>query len=119
MKLKLEHKSQPIKSNSQFFLRMIRYTTFSFILICFSVGIGMIGYHFIADLSWIDSFHMACLILTGMGPIAEMKTDSAKFFSSIFALYSGVAFLTISAVFFSPIIHRILHVLNVDLKDES
>jgi hypothetical protein len=29
-------------------------------------------------------------------------------------LYSGVAFLTISGVFFAPIIHRILHILQVD-----
>lgn len=74
----------------------------------------MIGYHSLTDCSWVDSFHMACLILTGMGPVIEMKTDTAKIFSSLYALYSGVAFLTISGVFFAPIIHRILHILQVD-----
>jgi hypothetical protein len=54
------------------------------------------------------------MILTGMGPIAEMKTDEAKLFSSVYALYSGVTFLSITAVFFTPIIHRLLHVLHVE-----
>ena len=67
-----------------------------------------------AGLEWIDSFHMACLILTGMGPVVEMKTTAAKLFSSFYALYSGVAFLSITAVFLAPIIHRILHILHVE-----
>jgi hypothetical protein len=58
------------------------------------------------------------MILTGMGPVAEMRTDGAKIFSSVFALYSGVAFLSITAVFFAPIVHRLLHILHVE-KDED
>ena len=57
---------------------------------------------------------MACMILTGMGPVAEMPTQGAKIFSSLYALYSGVAFLSITAVLFAPIIHRILHILHVE-----
>jgi hypothetical protein len=67
--------------------------------------------------SFIDAFHMACMILTGMGPVVEMKTTGAKLFSSFYALYSGVAFLSITAVFFAPIIHRVLHILAVDIDD--
>jgi hypothetical protein len=54
------------------------------------------------------------MILTGMGPVVEMKTNGAKLFSSIFALYSGIAFLSITAVFFAPIVHRIMHILHVE-----
>lgn len=57
---------------------------------------------------------MACMILTGMGPIVEMTTPTAKLFSSFYALYSGIAFLSITAVFFAPIIHRLLHILHVE-----
>jgi hypothetical protein len=58
------------------------------------------------------------MILTGMGPVIEMKTATAKLFSSFYALYSGIAFLSITAVFFTPLIHRMLHILHVedDLK---
>lgn len=64
---------------------------------------------------------MACMILTGMGPVVEMTSSSAKLFSSIYALYSGVAFLSITAVFFAPIIHRLLHIMHVetDQKDNE
>ena len=58
------------------------------------------------------------MILTGMGPVVEMTSPTAKIFSSIYALYSGVAFLSITAVFFAPIIHRLLHILHVE-QDEN
>jgi hypothetical protein len=49
-----------------------------------------------------------------MGPVVEMKTVAAKTFSSFYALYSGVAFLSITAVFFAPLVHRLLHILHVE-----
>ncbi len=114
--MKLERKNQALLSIPHFLRRMLRYALFAILLIVVSVLIGMIGYYTLADCSWVDSFHMACLILTGMGPVVEMKTNAAKIFSSLYALYSGVAFLTISGVFFAPIIHRILHILQVDAE---
>jgi hypothetical protein len=54
-----------------------------------------------------------------MGPVTEMKTDVAKLFSSFYALYSGVAFLSITAVFFAPIVHRLLHILQVESNDDE
>jgi hypothetical protein len=59
------------------------------------------------------------MILTGMGPVEEMKSTGAKIFSSLFALYSGVAFLSITAVFFAPIVHRLLHILQVEKNDDD
>ncbi|MBU3677167.1 MAG: hypothetical protein FGM54_08330 [Chitinophagaceae bacterium] len=111
---RFEQKKQALATKHIFAKRVIRFSLFAFALVAFSVGIGTWGYHILASLSWIDSFHMACLILTGMGPVVEMQSNEAKLFSSFYALYSGVAFLTISAVFFAPLIHRLLHILNVD-----
>jgi len=111
--MKFEHRKQKVASFPQFFKRLARYTLFSGILIAFSVAAGVIGYHHFGELSWLDSFHMSCMILTGMGPVIEMKTAGAKLFSSIYALYSGVAFLSITAVFFAPIVHRFLHIFQV------
>ncbi|MEI6313000.1 MAG: hypothetical protein WCP57_12130 [Bacteroidota bacterium] len=116
--MKLEHRNQHLISNQRFLYRLLKYNFFSMLLISFSLGMGMCGYHYIGRISWLDSFHMSSMILTGMGPVAEMKTVSAKIFSSLYALYSGVAFLSITAVFFAPIIHRILHILNIDLEDK-
>ena len=115
--MKLEHRKQKISTIPNFIIRLARYGLFALGLVTISVGIGVVGYHHFGKISWLDSFHMACMILTGMGPVAEMKSATAKIFSSIYALYSGVAFLSITAVFFAPIIHRILHILNVEEID--
>ncbi|MBK6991105.1 MAG: hypothetical protein IPH34_04470 [Chitinophagaceae bacterium] len=117
--MKLENRRQKIAPLPHFVFRLGRYGLFALGLIVFSVLLGTIGYHNFGKISWIDSLHMACMILTGMGPVAEMTTSSAKIFSSIYALYSGVAFLSITAVFFAPIIHRLLHILHVEQDDNE
>jgi hypothetical protein len=117
--MKLEHRKQKIVSFPKFLIRLGRYALFALLLIIFSVLIGTIGYHHFGQLNWLDSFHMSCMILTGMGPVDEMKSDGAKIFSSLFALYSGVAFLSITAVFFAPIVHRLLHILQVERDEDN
>src|SRR4030095_4902327 len=104
--MKLETRRQKVIPLPKFIYRLGRYALFAFLLIVFSVLIGTLGYHHFGKIPWLDSFHMACMILTGMGPVAEMISPTAKIFSSIYALYSGVAFLSITAVFFAPIVHR-------------
>ena len=117
--MKLENRKQKVPPLSHFLFRLGRYALFALGLIIFSVSLGTVGYHHFGQTPWLDSFHMACMILTGMGPVVEMNTSNAKIFSSIYALYSGVAFLSITAVFLSPIIHRLLHILHVEEDDNE
>lgn len=101
----------------RFVKRVFHYFLFSSILIGFSLAIGTIGYHYFAQISWIDSFYNASLILTGMGPVDQMPTDGAKLFASFYALFSGIAFLSTVAIIFAPIAHRLLHILHI--KEEE
>ena len=117
--MKLEHHKQKVVPLSRFLYRLGNYGLFAFVLVFMSVAIGTIGYRYFGQIPWLDSFHMACMILTGMGPVVEMKSSAAKLFSSIYALYSGVAFLSITAVFFAPLIHRLLHILNVEQTEDD
>lgn len=112
--MKLERKSEKVSSMPNFLLRLAKYGLFALGLILFSLLIGTLGYHHFGGISWLDSFHMTCMILTGMGPVIEMKSNAAKVFSSLYALYSGIAFLSITAVFFAPVIHRLLHILHIE-----
>ena len=107
----------PLHPVHDFQKKIRRSLLFSFGLMSFSVGLGMVGYHLLGKLNWVDSLLNASMILTGMGPVDKMPNDAAKLFSSFYALYSGVAFLSIFAVFFAPIFHRFLHQLNVDLDE--
>jgi hypothetical protein len=54
------------------------------------------------------------MILTGMGPVNVMQNNAAKIFSSLYALFSGIAFLSTVAVFLAPVAHRFLHILHID-----
>jgi hypothetical protein len=117
--MKLENRKQEVTPFPHFLYRVWRYGLFALGLVFISVLIGTLGYHYFGQITWLDSFHMACMILTGMGPVAEMTTPVAKIFSSFYALYSGVAFLSITAVFFAPIIHRLLHILHVEQEDDK
>ncbi|WP_228237283.1 hypothetical protein [Allomuricauda sp. M10] len=107
-----------ILSPKEFGKRVIAYTVVSLGLLIFSLGIGVLGYHFIGDLGWVNSIYNASMILTGMGPIDEMKTDAAKLFASVYALFSGVVFLSTVAIFFAPFAHRLMHLLRVDDLDD-
>lgn len=102
----------------EFAKRVFKYATFSISLLVFSLGIGIFGYHFIGELKWIDSVYNASMILTGMGPVNEMITDSAKLFASIYAIFSGVIFISTVAIFFAPFAHRLMHLLRIEEIDE-
>ena len=109
-----EHHSKPLLPRKQYHKRVLRYAWFAFQLLGISLGIGVIGYHYFNELPWLDSLLNASMILTGMGPIDPMKNDAAKWFASMYAIFSGVAFLSTVAVFLSPIVHRFLHRLHLD-----
>ena len=105
----LEHHTKPLLPFRKFLIRILRFFGFALMLIGFSLGIGVLGYHFLNDLPWLDALLNASMILTGMGPVDSMKTDAAKWFASFYAIYSGVAFLSTVAVFLTPMVHRFLH----------
>lgn len=110
-----ENKMSPLMPFRKFLRRLFSYFLFAILLIVISLGLGTLGYYYLGELSWIDSFYNASLILAGMGPVDEMKTNTAKLFASFYALFSGIAFLSTVAIIFTPIAHRLLHVFH--LKD--
>lgn len=87
----------------------------SFLMI--SLLIGVVGYHHFFNIPWLDSLVNASMILTGMGPVDRAVSDGAKWFSSLYAIYSGVTFLTSVAVILSPIVHRFLHKFKLDVEE--
>jgi hypothetical protein len=114
-----EHHTKRLLSRKEFLRRQARYSLFSLVILFFSIGIGIEGYHNFGGLSWIDSFLNASMILTGMGPVDHLDTNAGKLFASFYALFSGVAFLTFVAVLFSPVYHRFLHKFHLDVEEEE
>ena len=112
--MRFEKRHQPILTFDRFILRMLRYALVSAAIIFLSLMVGVLGYRHFAGLGWVDSFLNASFILTGMGPVDPMRTDAAKIFASLYALFSGVIFLSAAAVLLSPVAHRVLHFCHVE-----
>lgn len=108
-----------ILSHKDFVRRMLVYTGIALGMVAISLGIGVVGYHYCADLEWLDSLYNASMILTGMGPVDKLETAGAKWFASFYALFSGVVFLSTVGIFFAPIAHRLMHVLHVDPEEDN
>ena len=88
-------------------------------LVGVSLLAGMVGYHVLVGLPWIDAFLNASMILSGMGPIHEPKTVAGKLFAGFYALYSGFAVLGIAAIIFAPVVHRIFHRFHITDADDG
>jgi hypothetical protein len=112
-----EHHSQPLLPRPLFLRRLLNHGLVAFAFLAISLGIGVLGYHITEGLPWMDSLLNASMILGGMGPVDQLRTEGGKLFASIYALYAGMAFLATAGILVAPIAHRLLHSLH--LEDES
>ncbi|HEX9949038.1 MAG TPA: hypothetical protein VGB29_02685 [Thermodesulfobacteriota bacterium] len=97
---------------------MLRHGLLAFCLVFVSLGIGVVGYHVAAGLSWLDALLNASMILGGMGPVNELHSVLGKLFASAYALFSGVAFLVTVGILVAPLAHRLLHHLHLEESDQ-
>lgn len=112
-----EHYSQPVATQAEFTQRMLRYGLITAGIILFSLGLGILGYHYFESLSWIDSLLNASMILGGMGPVDTLQTNAGKLFASFYALYSGIVLLASVGILFTPIFHRLLHRFHLEIEE--
>ncbi len=106
---RLERKTAPLAPREVFLRRIGRNFLWTLGVVAFSLAWGTAGYHYVGGLDWVDGFLNASMILTGMGPVDRMESTAGKLFSAFYALYSGLAFLTMTAVLLAPVYHRFLH----------
>jgi hypothetical protein len=109
-----EHRLQPILPRPLFFRRLLRHGVIAFLLLFGSLCLGIAGYHITEGLSWLDSLLNASMILGGMGPVNELRTDAGKIFASFYALFSGIIFLATAGIIITPLAHRFLHRMHAD-----
>ena len=113
-KTKYEHKSEPVAMRSVFLKRVFTHFLWTLIILGTCLLIGIIGYKNTGPMSWIDAVHNASMILGGMGPVVIIETFWGKIFSSFYALFSGVIFITSIGVLIAPIAHRFFHKMNLE-----
>ena len=112
-----EHHRQPLASTTVFVKRMAACLGIILCLLIVALALGMLGYHRIAGLSWVDAFENAAMILGGMGPVDQMSTTPSKLFAGLYAIFCGLMFISVMGIVLSPILHRVMHKFH--LADED
>jgi hypothetical protein len=109
-----ESKNQRLISQSSFVSRLFLHLALTLLLLFVSLTIGMSGYVIFENLSWVDAFLNASMLLGGMGPVNTPLSTAGKLFAGIYALYAGLVFIVSAALIFTPVVHRILHRFHLD-----
>lgn len=78
------------------------------------LAIGIAGYAYFEGMSFVDAFVNAAMILSGMGPMGELKTAGGKVFAGLYALFSGLVIIIATGFVLAPIFHRVLHRFHVE-----
>ena len=115
-----ERHYEPLLPIAEFRRRVTRFALLALFITLVWWGIGILGYHFLANLSWIDAILNSAMIVGGMGPVDPLPNAVAKLFASVYAITSGAVFIGAVGLLFSPIIHRIYHHFHInEVGDEG
>lgn len=112
-----EHRKQKLAPLTTFYRRVLKNILLATAVLTICLFIGVFGYHYTADIPWLDAIHNASMILSGMGPVVEIKTIPGKWFSSFYALFSGIVFITNIGIILAPALHRIFHRLHIEERE--
>ena len=110
---------KPLPSVSEYRRKIRHSMSIGMSVLGVSLLIGIAGYHYTAGMGWLDALHNASMILSGMGPVVEIKTVVGKWFSSFYALFSGVIFITNIGIILGPAIHRFLHRMHLQISTDE
>ena len=114
-----ESKEQKLLPRHLFVKRLGGSFAVGCIMLAVALSIGILGYHFLGHLGWVDSLLNASMILAGMGPVDVLSNDAAKIFASLYAIFSGVVFISVMAIILSPAVHRLLHRFHAESKQAA
>lgn len=109
-----EHRSDPLLPRHSFVCRVVGYAAAASTLVGAALGLGVVGYHFLGGLSWLDALVNASMILGGMGPVDPITSPAGKVFASFYALFSGLLFIGAASLVLAPFVHRVMHRLHLD-----
>lgn len=83
------------------------------------LAIGVAGYAHFEGMSPTDAFLNAAMILSGMGPAVELKTQAGKIFAGCYAIFSGLIIVIAAGFVLAPVFHRVLHQFHVESGKEK
>lgn len=109
-----EHRSDPLLPAHRFLWRVVGFAGLSAVVVGLALAMGVLGYHYLGGLPWIDALVNASMILGGMGPVDPITSHAGKLFASGYALFSGLLFIGAASLVITPFVHRIMHKLHLE-----
>ena len=109
-----ESRTKALLPRRLYYRRVARNAALGGVVLVIALAIGMIGYHALENLPWVDAFLNAAMILSGMGPVATLQTTAGKIFAGCYAIFSGIALISILGITFAPVVHRALHKFHLE-----
>jgi hypothetical protein len=116
---RFEHHRQPLAPRWLFARRLAINVALGLAIILVSLVVGMIGYRYFEGMGAIKAFGAAAMILGGMGPYSEPKTNGGEIFAGLYAIYCGLLLIGVTGLILSPVIHRVMHQLHLPDDDDA
>lgn len=113
-----EHRGHALASRRKFLTRMGLAVLLWLFLTMGGLVMGIAGYAYFESMSLADAFVNAAMILSGMGPMGELKTTAGKVFAGLYAMLSGLIIIIATGFVLAPIFHRVLHHFHVETTKE-
>lgn len=114
-----ERRHQRLISHHRFAARMLKAVGLWLILTFAGLAIGMAGYATFEHMPLVDAYVNAAMILSGMGPLGELKTTAGKIFAGSYAIFSGLLIVIATGFVLAPIFHRVLHHFHVETHQQD
>jgi hypothetical protein len=114
-----ERRREPVLPRGAFLRRVARFVLLDLVVIALALSLGIVGYHFLEGLDWVDATLNASMILGGMGPVNQLQTTAGKLFASFYALFSGLVFIGVAGLLFTPFVHRLLHQFHMEADSDD
>jgi H+/Cl- antiporter ClcA len=111
-----EDRNRPLLSSRKFAGRAARHLLLALFLVGIALQIGVLGYHFVGGLSWIDSLLNASMISVAWNRSIRSIRPQPKFWLPVTPLFSGLAFIAIASLIVAPFAHRLLRRFHIDEK---
>lgn len=113
---RFERAHQPMIPPLRFAHRLLKASMAWVVLTVVGLVVGITGYMVTEGMSFLDAFANAAMILSGMGPLAELHHTSGKVFAGFYAIFSGLVLVIASGFVLAPIFHRVLHHFHLEAK---
>ena len=117
--ISFERRRQRLISRRRFAGRMLKAIGLWCVLAVVGLAIGMAGYAGFEGMSLADSYVNAAMILSGMGPMGELKTTAGKIFAGSYAIFSGLLLIIAAGLVLAPIFHRVLHHFHLESQRQD